>query len=73
MNEWKNLDELKSFQTLENDGKKVDLTKAMAGEAGAERDAKYQVPMAAGLTYSYAAKQVDDGILQELKALAEEA
>jgi glucose-6-phosphate isomerase len=29
--------------------------------------------MAAGLTYSYAAKQVDDGILQELKALAEEA
>ena len=73
MNEWKNLDELKSFQTLENDGKKVDLTKAMAGEAGAERVAKYQVPMAAGLTYSYAAKQVDDGILQELKALAEEA
>jgi len=73
MNEWKNLDELKSFQALENDGKKVDLTKAMAGEAGAERVAKYQVPMAAGLTYSYAAKQVDDGILQELKALAEEA
>ena len=73
MNEWKNLDELKSFQALENDGKKVDLTKAMAGEDGAERVAKYQVPMAAGLTYSYAAKQVDDGILQELKALAEEA
>ena len=73
MNEWKNLDELKSFQELKSDGSKVDLTKAMAGEAGAERVAKYQVPMAAGLTYSYAAKQVDDGILQKLKALAEES
>ena len=73
MNEWKNLDELKSFQSLKNDGKKVDLTKAMAAEAGAERVAKYKVPMAAGLTYSYAAKQVNDEILQELKALAEEA
>ena len=73
MNEWKNLDELKSFQTLKNDSQPVDLTKAMAGEAGAGRVAAYQVPMAAGLTYSYAAKQVDDGILQGLKALAEEA
>ena len=73
MNEWKNLDELKSFQELKSDGSKVDLTKAMAGKAGAERVAKYQVPMAAGLTYSYAAKQVDDGILQKLKALAEES
>ena len=73
MNEWKNLDELKSFQTLKNNGTKVDLTKVMAGTAGAERVAKYQVPMAAGMTFSYAAKQIDDGILQELKALAEEA
>ena len=73
MNEWKNLDELKSFQAMKNDGKRVDLTEAMAGEAGTERVANYQVPMAAGLMYSYAAKQVDDGILQELKALAEEA
>ena len=73
MNEWKNLDELKSFQTLKNEGNRVDLTKALAGEAGAERVAAYQVPMAAGLTYSYAAKQVDDEILRELKALAEEA
>ena len=73
MNEWKNLDELKSFQALKSDGKQVDLTKTMAGEAGAERVAKYQVPMAAGMTYSYAAKQVDDGILQGLKALGEEA
>ena len=73
MNEWKNLDELQSFQELKNNPQRVDLTTAMAGEAGAERVAKYQTPMAAGLKYSYAAKQVDDGILQQLKALAEEA
>ena len=73
MNEWKNLDELKSFQTLKNESQPVDLTKVMAGEAGAGRVAAYQVPMAAGLIYSYAAKQVDDGILKGLKALAEEA
>ena len=73
MNEWKNLDELKSFQTLKNESQPVDLTKVMAGEAGAGRVAAYQVPMAAGLIYSYAAKQVDDGVLKGLKALAEEA
>ena len=73
MNEWKNLDELKSFQALKNESEPVDLTKAMAGETGAGRVEAYQVPMAAGLTYSYAAKQVDDGILKGLKALAEEA
>ena len=73
MNEWKNLDKLTSFQSLKKEGRKVDLTKAMAGEAGTERVAGYQVPMAAGLTFSYAAKQVDDGILQGLKALAKEA
>ena len=73
MNEWKNLDELKSFQTLKNESQPVDLTKVMAGEAGARRVAAYQVPMAAGLIYSYAAKQVDDGVLKGLKALAEEA
>ncbi|MER1994073.1 MAG: glucose-6-phosphate isomerase, partial [Eubacteriales bacterium] len=73
MNEWKNLDELKSFQTLKNESQPVDLTKVMAGEAGAGRVAAYQVPMAAGLIYSYAAKQVDDGVLNGLKALAEEA
>ena len=38
MNEWKNLDALKSFQTLKNESHPVDLTKVMAGEAGAGRD-----------------------------------
>ena len=71
MAQWKNLDTLKSFKDLA-DSRKVDLTKALAGDAGAARVAKYRVPMAAGLSYYYAAKQVDDGILAQLKALAEE-
>ena len=73
MNQWKNLDTLKSYQTLRKEAGKVDLTKAMAGESGAERVAGYTVPMAAGLVYNYAAKQVDDHILNGLCELAEEA
>ena len=72
MNQWKNLDTLKSFQELKADSHRVDLTKAMAGDAGAARVAGYQAKMAAGLSYVYAAKQVDDQILGELKNLAEE-
>ena len=71
MNQWKNLDEMTSFRQAASAGR-VDLTKAMAGEAGSERVRKYQVPMAAGLTYSYAAKQVNDEILESLCALAKE-
>ncbi len=71
MNQWKNLDESVSFRRLLQT-KPADLPAAMAGEGGKERVKTYQVPMAAGLTYSYAAKQVDDTILKELCALADE-
>ena len=71
MNQWKNLDESVSFKRLLQT-RPADLTKVMAGEEGKERVKKYQVPMAAGLTYCYAAKQVDDTILKELCALADE-
>ncbi len=70
---WQNLDQLQSCRALAEKAKKVDLTAAMAGEAGAERVLKYHAPMAGGLTYYYAAKQVDDEIISGLKALAEEA
>ena len=73
MIQWKNLDTLASFQKLKNETAKTDLTKAMAGGQGAERVAKYRVPMAAGLNYSFAAKQVDDDVLAILQALADEA
>ncbi len=71
MNQWNNLNESASFQRLLK-ADRTDLTKVMSGEEGSERVRKYQVPMAAGLTYSYAAKQVSDQVLEELRALAEE-
>ena len=72
MTEWTNLDRLNAFRTLK-EMKKVDLAETMAGENGAARVEKYQTAMAAGLTYSYASKQVDESILEALCALAEEA
>ncbi|MCH3953823.1 MAG: glucose-6-phosphate isomerase [Eubacterium sp.] len=72
MTEWRNFDELKSFQTLKNE-QKVDLPAVMAGESGAERVRKYSVPMAEGLQYNFAAKSVDDTILSDLAELAQEA
>jgi glucose-6-phosphate isomerase len=69
---WNNFDTLSSVSTLEK-AEKVDLVKVMSGESGAERVKKYSVPMAGNLTYNYAAKEVDDTILEGLKKLAEEA
>ncbi len=72
MNQWINLDKLTSWQNIAQ-AERVDLTKVMNGEEGPERVRKYKAPMAAGLVYSYAAKQVDDRILQALCKLAKEA
>ena len=69
---WSNLDTLASYQEL-SETKPVELAKEMSGENGAERVKKYSVPMAAGLTYHYGAKQVDDKILSALDKLAKEA
>ncbi len=69
---WKNLDSLDSYRELQN-GKKVSVKEALAGEAGGERVRKYSLPMAAGLSYYYGAKAVDDEILGKLAKLAEEA
>lgn len=69
---WKNLDTLETFQAL-SEVKRVKLAEAMSGAEGAERVKKYSVPMAEGFSYNFAAKQVDDEVLNALKALAEEA
>ena len=68
---WNNLDTLASYQELSK-AEKVNLAEAMNGENGAERVKNYTVPMAEGLAYNFAAKQVDDNILEILKKLAEE-
>ena len=69
---WNNLDTLKSYDALKKVNK-VNVAEVMSGVSGAERVKKYSVPMAAGLSFNYAAKAVDDDILAALKALAEEA
>ena len=65
---WNNLDTLASFKELEK-VERVNLVEAMTGESGAERVKNYSVPMAEGLTYNYAAKQVDDKVLAALAKL----
>ena len=69
---WNNMDTLTSIQELSKI-KPVELAQVMAGENGAERVKKYTVPMAEGMAYNYAAKQVDDEVLSGLAKLAEEA
>jgi glucose-6-phosphate isomerase len=69
MSEWKNLDTLESFRELKSQTP-VDLAEEMAGENGKKRVESYSVPMACGMTYNYAAKAVNDDILDNLKQLA---
>ena len=70
---WNNLDTLASYEKLAGLKNLVDIKEAMAGENGAARVAKYTAPMAEGLSFNYAAKQVDDTVLAALTELAEEA
>lgn len=69
---WKNFDELESAAALSKLNR-VDLANAMSGDNGAKRVREYSVPMAAGLTYNYAAKAVDEDVLAVLEKLASEA
>ncbi len=69
---WNNLDTLTSFQNMSK-GNRVNLAEVMSGEKGVERVKNYQIPMAEGMTYNYATKQVDDDVLASLVKLAEEA
>ena len=68
---WNNLDTVGSFKEL-SEVAKVNLAEAMTGENGADRVKKYNAPMAEGLTFNYAAKQVDDNVLEALAKLAKE-
>ncbi|MCF0135405.1 MAG: glucose-6-phosphate isomerase [Lachnospiraceae bacterium] len=73
MANWNNLDTLASYQKLEALKGKVNLAEAMTGETGAQRAKTYAVPMAADMSFNYAAKEVDADVLNALKELAEEA
>ena len=73
MAEWKNLDTLDAYKKLEASDHRVDLKEVLAGEAGGARVKDYSVPMACGLSYNFAAKQVDDEVLGMLGDLAKES
>ncbi len=68
---WNNFDETKTYEKLKK-ATPVCLEEVMSGENGAERVKNYSVPMAEGMTYNYAAKQVDEEVLHLLEELAEE-
>ena len=70
---WKNLDTLDSFGELKELKDHVDIAAALSGEEGGKRVADYSTPMAAGLSYNYAAKEVDGTVLAALAKLADEA
>ena len=72
MTNWKNLDTLDSYEEMKH-AERVNLAEVMSGENGAKRVQAYSVLMAAGLTYNYAAKQVDENVLSVLSKLADEA
>lgn len=72
MANWKNFDSLNSYKKLQ-DCECVELSKVMSGAEGAERVKKYSVPMAAGMNFNFAAKEVNDEILGLLQELADEA
>ncbi len=70
---WKNLDTLKAYEKLVALKNHVNLREEMNGANGAARVAKYNVAMAAGLSFNYATKEVDADVLAALQELADEA
>ena len=68
---WNNMDTLASFEALKA-LPAVDVAKVMSGENGAERVETYTVPMGAGLDFNYAARPVDEAVLNALADFATE-
>ena len=69
---WKNMDQLASYQELKN-AARINLAEEMSGENGAERVKKYSIPMGEGMDFNYGARPVNDEILASLAKFAEEA
>ncbi len=70
---WNNLDTLENYKKLLSLKDNVKLPEVLSGVSGAERVKKYSVPMASGMKYNYAAKQVNEQILTVMQKLADEA
>ena len=70
---WSNADSLSAWKKLQSLKGMVSVAKELSGSDAAKRVADYSVKMGGGLTYNYAAKQVNEQILKTLSELAEEA
>jgi glucose-6-phosphate isomerase len=69
---WDNLNKLESYKKLQTLKGSVSVAKALSGAAGGKRVADFSIPMSSGLTYNYAAKQINKQVLTILKSLAKE-
>ncbi|MGN0740297.1 MAG: glucose-6-phosphate isomerase [Treponema sp.] len=70
---WSNLDTLPSYKKMLSLKGQVKLAEVLGGTDAGKRVAEYSVPMAAGLKYNFAAKQVNEQILTVLSDLSKEA
>ncbi|HAK68212.1 MAG TPA: glucose-6-phosphate isomerase, partial [Treponema sp.] len=70
---WNNLNKLESFKELKGQKNPVSLAKALSGASGAKRVAEFSIPMGGGLTFNYAAKQVNRTVISIFKKLVKEA
>ena len=70
---WANPDTLSSWKKMLSLKGMVSVAEELSSADAAKRIKDYSVPMAEGLTYNYAAKQVNEQILKTLSELAEES
>lgn len=70
---WENADRLSSWKKLMSLKGMVSVAEELSSAEAVKRIKEYSVPMAEGLTYNYAAKQVNEQILRTLSELAEDA
>jgi glucose-6-phosphate isomerase len=69
---WQNADSLSSWKKLQSLKGMVSVAQELSSPSAADRIAKYTIPMGGGLTYNYAAKQVNEQIIKTLAELADE-
>ena len=70
---WENLDTLDAFKKLSALKGAVSVKEELSGDGASDRVSTYSVPMASGLVYNYAAKQVDAKVIALLSELSREA
>lgn len=70
---WANADTLSSWKKLMSLKGMVSIADELNSADSVKRIKEYSIPMAEGLTYNYAAKQVNEQILTTLSDLAEES